>query len=100
VIDLVLSSDGTELALVADLPAGLLDDNDLFAATAPPQQRALSAGMFGTGFTLRLARAEAAAAGGSLARRDDTLRLVLPVLTASPAAHTVGLQGKGGSPAG
>jgi len=100
VIDLALSSDGTELTLVADLPAGLLDDGDLFAATAPAQQRALSAGMFGTGFTLRLARAEAAAAGGSLARRDDTLRLVLPVLTASLAAHTVGLQGKGGPPAG
>ena len=98
VIDLALSSDGTELALVADLPSGLLDDGDLFAATAPAQQRALSAGMFGTGFTLRLARAEAAGTGGSLARRDDTLRLVLPVLTASPAAHTLGRQGDGGSP--
>ena len=99
VIDLVLSSDGAELVLVAELPAGLLDDSDLFAATAPAQQRALSAGMFGTGFTLRLARAEAAAAGGSLARREDALRLTLPLLTASPAAHTLGLQGRGGSPA-
>jgi hypothetical protein len=99
VIDLALASDGTELTLVADLPASLLDDGDLFAATAPAQQRAISAGMFGTGFTLRLARAEAAAAGGSLARHDDTLRLVLPVLTASPADHTVAQLGQGGQPA-
>jgi hypothetical protein len=98
VIDLVLSSDGAELALVADLPASLLD-GDLFAATAPAQQRAVTAGMFGTGFTLRLARAEAAAAGGALTRRDDTLRLVLPVLTAPPGAHTVDDLGKGGSSA-
>jgi hypothetical protein len=99
VIDLMLSSNAAEVVLVADLPAALLDDGDLFAATAPAQQRALSAGMFGTGFTLRLARAEAAAAGGSLARHDDTLRLALPALTASPAAHTVARQGKGGAPA-
>jgi signal transduction histidine kinase len=89
VIDLALTSDGTALTLVADLPAALLDDGDLFAATAPAQQRAISAGMFGTGFTLRLARAEAAAAGGSLARDEDTLRLVLPALTAPASAHTV-----------
>lgn len=93
VIDLTLASDGTELTLVADLPAALLDDGDLFAATAPAQQRAISAGMFGTGFTLRLARAEAAAAGGSLTRHEDTLRLTLPVLTASPSAHTLGQLG-------
>jgi K+-sensing histidine kinase KdpD len=96
VIDLTLASDGAELTLVADLPAALLDDGDLFAATAPAQQRAISAGMFGTGFTLRLARAEAAAAGGSLAQHHDTLRLVLPVLTGHPGAHTVAQQGEGG----
>jgi hypothetical protein len=89
VIDLALTSGGADLTLVADLPAALLDDSDLFGATAPAQQRAISAGMFGTGFTLRLARAEAVAAGGSLARHEDTLRLVLPALTASAAAHTV-----------
>ena len=99
VIDLVLSSDGAELELVADLPGSLLVDGDLFGATAPAQQRALSAGMFGTGFTLRLARAEAAAAGGSLSRRDDTLRLVLPVLTRHGAPHTVGGEDSRGLPA-
>jgi hypothetical protein len=90
VIDLALSSDGAELALVIDLPAALVGDADLFAATAPAQQRALSAGMFGSGFTLRLARAEARAAGGVLERCDDALRLVLPVLTGHLADHTVG----------
>ena len=99
VIDLSLASDGATLELVADLPASLLDDGDLFAATAPAQQRALSAGMFGTGFTLRLARAEAAAAGGVLERRDDALRLVLPVLTGHPAAHNVASQVSGGEAA-
>jgi signal transduction histidine kinase len=99
VIDLSLASDGATLELVADLPAALLGDDDLFAATAPAQQRALSAGMFGTGFTMRLARAEAAAAGGTFERRDDALRLVLPVLTGHPAAHTVAPQDNGGEAA-
>jgi hypothetical protein len=49
--------------------------------------------MFGAGFTLRLARAEAEAAGGSLERRDDRVRLTVPALTDSGAAHT---QGHGG----
>jgi len=65
---------------------------DLFAASAPLQQRALSAGMFGSGFTLRLARAEARAVGGSLERQDDALRLVLPILTGHQAGHAAGQQ--------
>ena len=42
-----------------------------------------SAGMFGSGFTFRLARAEAEAAGGALVRHEDCVRLELPVLTAT-----------------
>ena len=99
VIDASLVGTGAMLELVTDLPAALLDDGDLFAATAPAQQRALSAGMFGSGFTLRLARAEAAAAGGALEQRGDALRLVLPTLTASPATHTVARHGTAGQPA-
>jgi hypothetical protein len=45
---------------------------------------------------LRLARAEARAAGGSLARLDDALRLLLPVVSGRPADHPVGLEGTGG----
>ena len=55
---------------------------------AQPQQQALSAGMFGTGFALRLAAAEAQAAGGSLERRGDKLRLSLPGLTRPGAGHS------------
>ena len=88
VIDLRLSSDGALVTLEADLPAALLGNGDLFAASTPATPRAITAGMFGIGFTLRLARAEAAAAGGGLERSGDTLRLALPVLTGPGAAHT------------
>ena len=96
IVDLSLASDGTQVALAAELPGALLGNGDLFAAAAPGQPRAISAGMFGTGFTLRLARAEAEAAGGTLECRDDGIRLVLPVLTAETGPHTVERQGNGG----
>jgi signal transduction histidine kinase len=89
VIELELTGDGKRVTLRADLPASLLEDTDLFAAGAPAQQRAVSAGMFGSGFALRLARAEAAAAGGSLVRLDDAVILGLPALTASDPLHSV-----------
>lgn len=99
VIDLALSSDGARIVLEADLPMAMLGDADPFAASAPAQPRAISAGMFGTGFTLRLARAEAAAAGGGLERQDDALRLTLPVLTGSAATHTHEQGDQGGATA-
>jgi two-component system OmpR family sensor kinase len=99
VIDLALTSQGTELELLVDLPAALAGEADLFVASAPAPQRALSAGMFGTGFTFRLARAEARAAGGSLERRDDALRLVLPTLTGESADHSLGRRETGGGAA-
>ena len=62
------------------LPAALaaLPDEALFHASVPIGEAAPSAGMFGTGFTLRLAAAEARAAGGSLRREGPLLRLTLP----------------------
>ncbi|MFN3517638.1 MAG: hypothetical protein ACK4YM_10845 [Novosphingobium sp.] len=42
----------------------------------------IAAGVFGVGFALRLARAEARAAGGDLLRKDAKLRLTLPLLPA------------------
>jgi hypothetical protein len=89
VIDLELVSDGTRVTLRGDLPAALLRDDDLFAASEPAPSRAVSAGMFGSGFALRLARAEAEAAGGSLVRQGDMLTLELPALTPSAPLHTV-----------
>lgn len=89
VIELTLTSDGTRATLAADLPIALLDSDDVFAATTPAQPRTVSAGMFGSGFSLRLARAEAVAAGGKLERRDDMLCLELPVLTGLAGNHTL-----------
>ena len=89
VIEFNLSADGERVRLKAELPAALLEDADMFAATPPAPPRALSAGMFGSGFAFRLARAEAAAAGGSLVREDGMLTLELPPLTA-PAAQAQG----------
>lgn len=70
----------SDVRLNLRLPASLAftDGDALFdtgAGTPPP---ALSAGMFGTGFALRLAAAEAKAAGGALERRQKNLRLTLP----------------------
>jgi signal transduction histidine kinase len=89
VIGLTLTSDGAHATLAADLPLALLGEDDLFAATTPAQPRAISAGMFGSGFALRLARAEAAAARGKLEQNDELLRLELPILTEPTSAHTV-----------
>lgn len=95
IVDLILASDGEQVTLDADLPVALAVNSDPFEASTPAQPRAISAGMFGNGFTLRLARAEAEAIGGTLVRDEDRLRLVLPVLTASRTAHTQGGLGNG-----
>jgi signal transduction histidine kinase len=68
--------------LVCDLPAQLAGADNLFAATTRTGDSAINAGLFGTGFALRLARAEARAAGGGLTRNGSTLELTLPLLTA------------------
>ncbi|WP_336980135.1 histidine kinase dimerization/phospho-acceptor domain-containing protein [Altererythrobacter fulvus] len=78
----VLAQNGRQTGLEIDLPASLAGRDDLFESTAPAQSQAVSAGMFGAGFTLRLARAEARAAGGDLRREEDLLVLTLPLSTA------------------
>jgi hypothetical protein len=89
IVELSLAGGGNAVVLDMDLPAALMGDEDPFASVAPQQPRAISAGMFGTGFALRLARAEAGAAGGTLERHEDRLRLTLPALTGAAAPHTV-----------
>lgn len=79
----VLAQNGSRTGLEIDLPAALAGRDDLFESTAPAQAQAVSAGMFGAGFTLRLARAEARAAGGELAREEDLLILTLPLSTST-----------------
>lgn len=65
------------------LPALLAErtDKDLFEAGPGTIPQAIAAGVFGVGFALRLARAEARAAGGSLERVGNELVLRLPGLT-------------------
>jgi signal transduction histidine kinase len=76
------------IELEAELPVGLAGEEDLFATTSRGEAQAISAGMFGTGFTLRLARAEAEAAGGSLAVRGEAMVLSLPHLTGAAPVHS------------
>ncbi|HKX77140.1 MAG TPA: histidine kinase dimerization/phospho-acceptor domain-containing protein [Novosphingobium sp.] len=85
VLKLTCAGGGGAVRLSARLPAALaaLDDDALFQARAEGRQHALSAGMFGLGFTLRLVAAEALAAAGSLTRNDDGLELTMPSLTRS-----------------
>jgi len=97
IVDVVLESDGRRVSLEIDLPSGLAANGDPFEAALPAQPRAVSAGMFGAGFTLRLARAEAQSIGGRLARQDDRLRLELPALTAPDSLHTLGGHDNGGT---
>ena len=78
-----LTAEAAVAAVALQLPATLAvrTDEDLFHASAPGGTQALSAGMFGTGFTLRLARAEIRAAGGAMERTDDGLLITLPLAT-------------------
>lgn len=67
-----------DLALPATLAAR--SEDALFDAGVEAGRSALSSGIFGLGFTLRLAAAEARAAGGWLRREGAALQLALPLL--------------------
>lgn len=73
-----------EARISLDLPESLAqsEGDAIFQPSVPATPPALSAGMFGAGFALRLARSELSAAGGALERRKGRLRLTLPLLTA------------------
>ncbi|NNC58486.1 MAG: sensor histidine kinase, partial [Erythrobacter sp.] len=78
------------MRLECELPTSLARREDIFAAES---QKAGSGGMltpgsFGSGFALRLARAEARSVGGEMERIDDKLVLSLPLLTGSEAADS------------
>ena len=77
-----LSFKSDKALLTCDLPAQLLEEEDIFTAEARPVGSAINAGLFGAGFALRLARAEARAAGGSLVRADEQIVLALPLAVA------------------
>lgn len=85
-----LAHDGDNAVLTIHMPEPMADRLDAAMNGGQPVDaaRALSSGMFGIGFTLRLAAAEAAAAGGKLRRVAGTLRLTLPGLTPTAYRHT------------
>lgn len=87
---LTIGSDNGQPRIVLSLPAALAtrSDKDLFEAGPGTIPQAIAAGVFGVGFALRLARAEAAAAGGKLERSGQDLILSLPGLTGAPEHHS------------
>ncbi len=97
VLPVTVTSDRGMIEARLQLPASLAlqGDDALLNALAGHAPKALSAGMFGIGFSLRLAGAEARAAGGSLDRQDGALCLRLPKLAATQAE--AGLSGDAGS---
>lgn len=79
--------------LCCTLPTRLAAQDNLFAATTSrPADSAINASLFGSGFALRLARAEARAAGGTLRHEDGMLLLTLPLLTDYPVLPSAALQ--------
>ncbi|HEX8058920.1 MAG TPA: histidine kinase dimerization/phospho-acceptor domain-containing protein [Novosphingobium sp.] len=85
------SPGSADVRITLRLPASLAftDGDALFDTGAGAPLPALAAGMFGTGFALRLAAAEAKAAGGALERRQKNLRLTLPGVRAADLPQLV-----------
>ena len=69
------------IRMAVSLPATLAALENPIHAGPSATPSPLSAGMFGTGFALRLAAGEARSAGGKLDQRDDKLRLELPEIS-------------------
>jgi len=86
-LELTLQRERRVTRLWCELPTQLVAEEDVFVAKARPTSRGLSAGFFGAGFSLRLARAEARAAGGDLVHEDERICLTLPI---DPAAAKPG----------
>jgi two-component system, OmpR family, sensor kinase len=89
----LIGAKGALARMTATLPAALAAEDNLFAATARTAGSAVTPGLFGAGFALRLARAEARGAGGELVRDGDTLVLTLPLLTGEPGLPSLDVEG-------
>ena len=77
-----LTRETGQIELAATLPTSLAAAEDIFAVETRPSSGTPSAGIFGAGFSLRLARAEARSVGGDLLREGDRLILSLPLMSA------------------
>jgi signal transduction histidine kinase len=82
-----IETDADQATFWCQIPAQLIAEDDVFAAEVKPTTHDISAGLFGAGFSLRLAGAEAAGAGGSLVQDEERLVLSLP-LTAVASGET------------
>ncbi len=88
VVKVKLASDGERITMRCRLPASLAACDDILAAPVPDKRPAISAGMFGSGFSLRLARAEVSSAGGAFTVEKDRIVVNLPVLTGGGKDHS------------
>lgn len=82
-LDPLIGAGGAMVRFSCTLPARLASEENLFAATARNTDSVINAGLFGAGFALRLARAEARGAGGSLVRDGDMIVMTLPLVSES-----------------
>ena len=89
-LGLSISAQAGQASVQWDMPAQLEAEDKPFAADISPSTDGLSAGLFGAGFSLRLARAEARSAGGDLSIAEGRLTLTLPTLAAPLAATLTG----------
>ena len=84
ILPVSLSCKNGQVHLTCALPDQLKREDDIFAAQIKSSGTSVSAGLFGAGFSLRLARAEARASGGDLLCKQDEngseIRLNLPLL--------------------
>ena len=79
VVEINLQTQGSTMVLTCGLSRDLRDVPNLFATDFRVDDDLVSSSIFGTGFALRLAKAEARAVGGDLRRVDTRLVLTLPV---------------------
>ena len=79
--------DGDYAVLWCQLPAQLIAEDDVFAAEVNSDASDINAGLFGAGFSLRLARAEAKGAGGDLVHDEERMVLKLPLNAISGGAQ-------------
>ena len=85
-IGVTIELNASRVVLKAQLPLQLASAEDIFSVETRPTAGSLSSGIFGAGFSLRLARAEARAIGGDLAREGESLVLSLPLRIPARAA--------------
>ena len=92
-LDPLIGASGAMVRLSCTLPARLAAQDNLFGATPQATAGALNAGLFGAGFALRLARAEARSIGGDLVRHGVEAVLTLPLLTDAARFSSAGTGG-------